>query len=186
VGTELAQKDDRELMELVKTGDFGAFDEIYRRYSQDVRRFLYSLWWDEEAANDATQEVFYRLYRARESFEPGGKLSSWLFHTAKNYFVSQCRKDRSNGKAPVRLYEGIRAGPSVEPDIYLLELYRRHSVRRAIAQLPPTQRVVFVLAQFEDLKYAEISEKLGIPVGTVKSRMFAAVASLRRMLEEHI
>ena len=173
-------------MALVKTGDFRAFDEIYARYSPGIRRFLFNLLWDDDAADDSTQEVFFRLYKARESYEPGGKLSTWLFQTAKNYFISQCRKDKSNGKAPIQLYEGICAGPKVEPDIHLLELYRRHSIRRAIAQLPAGQRLVFVLAQIEGLKYAQISEKLGIPVGTVKSRMFAAVGSLRHMLEEEI
>lgn len=173
-------------MSLVKTGDFSAFDVIYRRHAPGVRRFLYSLWWDDDAADDGTQEVFFRLYKARYTFEPSGKLSAWLFQTAKNYFVSRCRKERHNGTLPIHLYEGICAGPKVEPDIHLLEDYRRHSIRRAISQLPAAQRLVFVLAQVEGLKYTEISEKLEIPVGTVKSRMFAAVASLRRMLEEQL
>jgi RNA polymerase sigma-70 factor (ECF subfamily) len=186
VGGELEQREDGELMELVKTGDFRAFDELYSRHAPAIRRFLFSLTWDDDAADDATQEVFCKLFKARAAYEPTGKLSTWLFRTAKNHFISQCRKERSNGQAPIQLYESIRASPKVEPDIHLLEEYRRHSIRRAISQLPPGQRLVFVLSELEGKKYAEISEMLSIPVGTVKSRMFAAVAALRTMLEGEI
>ena len=183
---ELGQKEDEELMSLVKTGDFGAFDALYARYSPGIRRFLFNLLWDDDAADDATQEVFFRLYRGRNAYEPAGKLSTWLFQTAKNYFISQCRKQHSNGQAPIQLYENIRANPRIEPDIHLLEEYRRHSIRRAVLRLPAPQRLVFVMSELEGLKYAQISEMLGIPVGTVKSRMFAAVAALRNMLEGEI
>lgn len=186
VGGDLKQKADAELMELVKTGDFRAFDELYARYAPGIRRFLFSLTWDDDAADDATQEVFCKLFKARNAYRPTGKLSQWLFRTAKNHFISRCRKERSNGQAPIQLYESIRANPKVEPDIHLLEQYRRHSIRRAVAALPPGQRLVFVMSEIEGMKYAEIAEMLSIPVGTVKSRMFAAVAALRQMLEGEI
>lgn len=94
--------------------------------------------------------------------------------------VSLSHEDR-NGFRP---FETIHANPGVEPEIHLLEAYRRLTIRRAIAALPEKQKLVFVMSHLEQMRYEEISEVLGIPIGTVKSRMFAAVNALRTLLAE--
>jgi len=111
---------------------------------------------------------------------------------AKNYYLGQCRKkghaselslahETSDGFRP---FEGIRANERIEPEVHLMEDYRRFVIRRAIRALPAKQKLVFVMSHFEDMKYEEIAEVLGVPLGTVKSRMFAAVQSLRASLKE--
>jgi RNA polymerase sigma-70 factor, ECF subfamily len=180
---------DAELMELVKRSDFAAFDELYNRYSGMIRRFLFSLTWDQATSEDYLQEVFVRLYRARERYEQTGKLSSYLFRIAKNYYLSEARKKKGRGQE-VSLdgdpFKDIRANEKIEPEVQLIEDYRRWRIRQAVKSLPQSQKLVFVMSHFQDMKYAEISEALGIPVGTVKSRMFAAVNALRRMLKEDL
>ncbi|MDO8587664.1 MAG: RNA polymerase sigma factor [Armatimonadota bacterium] len=184
---------DVELMELVKRGDFAAFDELYNRYSGPIRRFLFSLTWDQETSEDYLQEVFLRLWRAREAYCPKGKLSSYIFRIAKNYYLCERRKLKArypeaslahedrNGSRP---FENIRANEKIEPEVHLMEEYRRWRLRQAIGELPDGQKMVFVMSHFQEMKYAEISDALGVPVGTVKSRMFAAVNTLRALLKE--
>lgn len=189
----MQQLTDPELMMFVKDGDYTAFDELYNRYSGPIRRFLFSLTWDRDVAEDYLQEVFLRLWRARDRYEPTGRFSTYLFQIAKNYYLAQARKAKArseefslahvdrNGFKP---FENLRVNQQIEPEVHLLEEYRKLGIRRAIASLPERQKLVFVMSHLEDMKYAEIAEVLGIAVGTVKSRMFAAVGSLRTMLKE--
>lgn len=184
---------DSELMMLVKQGDYVAFDELYNRYRQPILRFLFSLTWDHDIAEDYLQEVFLRLYRARDRYEPTGQFSTYIFQIAKNYYLAQIRKKRARGEEMslahedrdgFRPFETLRVNERIEPEVHLLEEYRKLGIRRAIAALPEHQKLVFVMSHLEDMKYAEIAEVLGIAVGTVKSRMFAAVNTLRTLLKE--
>lgn len=189
----MQQLSDADLMMLVRDGDYAAFDELYDRYQGPIKRFLFTLTWDQDLAEDYLQEVFLRLYRARDRYEPSGKFSTYIFQIAKNYYLAQRRKARArcsdlslahedrNGFRP---FESLRVNARIEPEVHLLEAYRKHSIRRAISALPEHQKLVFVMSHFEDMKYTEIAEVLGIAVGTVKSRMFAAVNALRAMLRE--
>lgn len=182
---------DAELMERVKDGDFLAFDVLYHRHEQPVRRFLFSLTWDQDITEDYVQEVFLRLYRARDRYEHSGKFLNYILRIAKNYYLGQVRKNGSrevslshedrNGYRP---FENIRASERVEPEVRLLERYRQFAIRRAVAALPEKRKLVFVMSHFQEMKYEEIAEVLGIPVGTVKSRMFGAVSTLKTLLRE--
>ncbi len=189
----MKQLSDAELMECVSNGDYSAFDELYRRYSERLRRFLFTLTWDQDTAEDYLQETFARLYRARQSYEPTGKFSTFIFRIAKNYYLTQRRKEmrrpdeaslESRGNDGAKLFENIRANQAIEPEFHLVAEYQKFRIRRAIMSLPDNLKMVFVLSHFEDMKYAEIAELLGIPVGTVKSRMFSAVNVLRSTFQE--
>ena len=176
-------------MELVKLGDYSAFDELYSRYSEPIRRFLFQMTWDNDLAEDFLQETFLRLYRTRHRYEPTGKFSTFLLQIAKNYYLTQRRTTRLHGEIVSLVdspagFENIRANARIEPEVRLIEDYMQLRIRRAIAALTAAERMVFVLAHFEDRKYAEIAELLAIPVGTVKSRMHAAVNRLRNILRE--
>ena len=185
---------DTELMMLVKEGDYRAFDVLYDRYRSPVLRFLFALTWDAQAAEDGLQEVFVGLFKSRADYVPSAKLSTYLFRIARNYYLAQRRKHRClrevslscPGSDGTDLFANIRANEKVEPEIRLMQAYRRRRIRQAIQSLPESRQLVFVMAHFEGMKYAEIAEVLNVPVGTVKSRMFAAVRSLRALLKEEI
>jgi RNA polymerase sigma-70 factor, ECF subfamily len=184
---------DTELMELVKVGNYSAFDELYNRYSEPIRRFLFQMIWDQDTAEDYLQETFLRLYRARDRYEPTGKFSTFIFQIAKNYYLSQRRRLKAcseevslaqqdhDGRKP---FENIHANERIEPEVHLIEEYRLFRIRQAIASLSDIQQMVFVLSHFEDMKYSEIAELLEIPIGTVKSRMHSAVNALKTFLQE--
>lgn len=180
---------DAGLMELVKQGDYSAFDELYNRYHIGIRSFLFSMTWDRDFAEDCVQEVFVCLYRARDRYEPTGKFSTYIFQIAKNCYLSQYRKKKrrpgevSLSQDGLKVFESIRASERVEPEVHLIEEYRRWRIRCAIESLPEKQKLVFVMCHFEGMKYEEIAEVLAIPVGTVKSRMSTAIRTLREKIK---
>lgn len=184
----MSQLTDAELMELVKQGDYSAFDEIYNRYHKRIRNFLFSLTWDQDIAEDCLQEVFLGLFRVRDRFELRGKFSTYIFQIAKNRYLSHCRRrkrhpdEASLDNEGSKAFENLRASERVEPEAHLIEDYRRWKIRQAIESLPEKQKLVFVMSHLEGMKYDEISEILGVPLGTIKSRMSAAVRTLREKI----
>jgi RNA polymerase sigma-70 factor, ECF subfamily len=189
----MEEHSDADLMAKVRDGDYCAFDEIYRRYSGRLRRFLFSLTWDQDTAEDYLQETFARLYRARHRYEPTGSFATFIFRIAKNYYLTQRRRAKRRPEEASldhlstdgrKSFENIPANQSIEPEIHLVAEYQKYRIRQAVMSLPEDLKMVFVLCHFEDLKYVDIAELLGIPVGTVKSRMFRAVSTLRSVFQE--
>jgi RNA polymerase sigma-70 factor (ECF subfamily) len=148
-------------------------------------RFLYRLCGQRALAEDLTQDVFLKVWRAAAGWQPLGKVSTWLFQIAKRHWWNEAAKRRR--RAPVR-------GPSLEeapetatdtgggPAERLARAEAARAVEDALAGLSPRLRLVFVLVRLERLAYAEAARIAGIPVGTVKSRAAAAEAALRRLL----
>jgi RNA polymerase sigma-70 factor, ECF subfamily len=183
---------DIELMLRAREGDVAAFHELAQRYREPLRRFFVALLADHSEADDCVQETFLRLWLARGRYEPTGKFSTYLYQIGKHYGLNQRRKLRPEsldnaGWETDDADERLRVHPvagSAQPEMILLERYRDARIRRAIAALPQHYRAVFELSHLEGLKYVEIGCRLGIPVGTVKSRMAEAVRRLRKALSE--
>ena len=171
-------------MTAVRDGDQQAFAALVYRYRARLRRFYLSLGEEPDSAEDLAQEALVRLWVARERYEPSGRFSTYLFQIARNCWLNALRSRR-------RHPDGEQAGEIVpEPHSSPLwpwnpvfNAYRLREVRRAIASLPERQREVFVLCHLQGFTNAETAQMLEIPVGTVKSRMSAAVHRLRDLLE---
>jgi RNA polymerase sigma-70 factor (ECF subfamily) len=190
------------LMCRARDGDIEAFALLVGHHRARVERFLYRLSWDRQKAEDGAQEVFLRLWLARRRYEPRAPVTTLLYQMARNYWLNEARKARSR---PVEIDEGetrddpagaarregaggalldrLAAPAAGEPHSRLFEQYRQWRIRQAIARLPEGHRLVFVLAHLEGRRQAEIAAILEIPVGTVKSRMHAAVRLLRGWLQ---
>lgn len=175
-----------------KDGDAAAFASIVERFLRPLASFFHRLGADASLAEDCAQDVFLKLYRTRAAYEPRARFSTYLFSIARHHWIDVVRHRAASPKtvstdAPdAGGEEGdslskrlpSREEASGSPDrTALLE-----AVRDAVAALSAEHREVFALAQGEGLRYHEIAEILRIPVGTVKSRMHAAVASLRDRL----
>jgi RNA polymerase sigma-70 factor, ECF subfamily len=176
---------DIELMLRAQNGDAAAFHELVRRYREPLRRFFAAMLADRSQADDFVQETFLRLWLARSRYEPTGKFSTYLFQIGKHYWMNQRKKLRLEVSFD-HLDEILDAAAltTTQPEAVLLRGYRDRRIRRAIAALPDHYRAVFEMSHFGDLKYAEIACQLGIPAGTVKSRMAEAVRRLREALAE--
>lgn len=188
----LPEEDDR-LMLRAREGDREAFAALIGRRRARVEAFLYRLSGDRQKAEDGAQEVFLRLWLARHRYEPRARFSTFLYQVARNYWLNQVRKERSRpveveGLAPdgeegaPGAFARLAAPAAHDPRAMLFASYRRWQIRQAIAELPEGLRLVFVLGHLEGCRFSEIAEILEIPIGTVKSRMHAAVRRLRARL----
>ena len=186
---------DINLMLRVRDGDLAAFEALYARYSRPLTNFFYRLVWDRGFAEDLMQETFLRLWRGRKGYQPSGKFTTYMFQIAKNHWLNE--RDKKNRRiSPVSmdaggdsesngLKESLPAkgvGPMTEN--LNRELVEKISV--AVEGLSEKLRLVFVLGQIEGMKYADIGEILGIPVGTVKSRMANAEKAIRGRLSSYL
>jgi RNA polymerase sigma-70 factor (ECF subfamily) len=166
-----------ELMLRVKGGDRAAFEEIFHLYQKPLTNYLYRLSGNRARAEDLLQDAFLRLWKAAPGYEPSAKVSTYVFRIAHNLFLNDAARRRE--KALESMDAETRSDPS--SDLNRREVVSQ--VQRAVESLPDGEREVLLLSEYNGFKYAEISEILGIPVGTVKSRMFSAVQRLKEALK---
>jgi len=174
---------DEELMVLVARGDVGALETVYDRYSRVAYSLALRILRDRGAAEEVVQDAFTSVWRSAGDYDPGrGSLYAWLIRTVRNRAIDELRRLEVPGRAPhaVRraappeLLNGI-AAPEVAPGGPEL----RVAVAEALKGLPEDQRIVIELAYFEGYSQREISENIGVPLGTVKTRTRLALAKLR-------
>jgi RNA polymerase sigma-70 factor (ECF subfamily) len=187
------ERDDQELMARVQAGDVRAFELLYARYSHPLLNFFHQMCFDRVAAEDYLQETFLRVWRARASYRPIGKVSTWLFEIAKNFWFNEREKIRRRPFSTAAGGEEAQAQLSLLPDAgdqAPADAARSkeigEAVGRAVAELSEKLRATFVLARYQQLPYAEIAEILDIPVGTVKSRVALAERLLRARLAAYL
>jgi len=185
---EQAVVEEQELMSRIQSGDVRAFELLYSRYAPALLNFFWRMSFDRVASEDYLQETFLRVWRARASYRPVGKVSTWLFQIAKHFWFNEREKQRlrpfhaaRGGEEPgALLLEAEEGGPSPREAAESREL--AEALRAAVAGLSEKLRLVFVLARYRGLPYSEIAAIAGIPVGTVKSRVALAEKTLRERL----
>jgi len=166
-----------ELMLRVKGGDREAFAELYALFQKPVFNYLYRLTFNRAMTEDLLQEAFLRVWKAAPTWEPAAKVSTWIFRISHNLFLNEAARRRE--KSIETPEAELRADPA--SDLNRREV--RSAVQKAIESLPDGERECLMLSEYNGFKYAEIAEILGIPVGTVKSRMYSAVQHLREALK---
>lgn len=180
---------DEELMRATADGDMAAFETLVKRHQAPLLRFFVRMGADHALAEDCAQEVLVRVYRARERYEPRARFTTWLYRIGRNFWIDHVRARQVQPRAlsldaPVAGAEETLlrdAVPQAGDALAGREL--AEEIERAVAALPEEQRLVLVLGLVQALPYAEVSEILDIPVGTVKSRMHTAVGKLREALD---
>ena len=183
----IALPSDEELVAATRDGDRGAFDQLVHRWNRPIHGAVFRVLGSHEDAREVSQEAFLKAYRAIGGFQQRARFSSWLYQIALNLCRDRLRRKR--GRHMVSLDEmgedeGARllpSAPSLHREVETLDLSRR--VARAVAELPPEQREVIVLKEYQELTFAEIAEVLGTPVSTVKTRLYRGLTQLRRRLE---
>jgi RNA polymerase sigma-70 factor (ECF subfamily) len=183
------ERTDAELVKAAQGGDERAIRDLLGRYRTVVYNVAYRMLRNEEDATDAAQETFIRVFRALERFDERYKFKSWILRITSNYCIDQLRKRDYRTvslDAPVETEDGSVgleiAGSEPAPDEVLDREEQRMVIERAIDSLPPDHRMAIVLRHTEDLSYEEISDVLGVPLGTVKARIHRARISLQKKL----
>jgi RNA polymerase sigma-70 factor (ECF subfamily) len=179
---------DAELMLRVRQGDQASFGLLLEKHRGPVVHFLYRMVQNQPVAEELAQEVFLRVYRSRDNYEPTAKFTTWLFRIATHLGLNWIRDGR-NEKFHNRLDEETSDGASKQvPDrsrtveqelVYQAKL---REVRQAIESLPSKQRAAVMLHKYEELEYAQIANVLRCSESAVKSLLFRAYESLRTRL----
>jgi RNA polymerase sigma-70 factor (ECF subfamily) len=169
--------DDTALIERYLRGDIDAFADLMRAHEERVFAVCLRMLRDREAALDATQETFVTVFRKVDRFAGHSAFSTWLYRVAVNTCYDQTRRSSRHNTEPFP--EGADpADPSAQDDLEAVEV--RPNLEAALAILPPDFRAAVVLCDSEGLSLQTAAEILGVPVGTVKSRVFRG----RRLLAE--
>jgi RNA polymerase sigma-70 factor (ECF subfamily) len=174
---------DEILMERLIAGQESSLESLVNRYEKPLFAFAKKMLREDTGAEDAFQETFIRVYRRRKSFSQGSRFRPWLYQICLNVCRDQLR--RKKRRQEVELNEeavGADDGPTPQEKAEQNQQARR--VRKAILQLPPKQREILILSQYQNLSNEEISDVLSIPAGTVKSRKFTAIRSLAKLLSK--
>lgn len=188
---------DVRLMLQVKHGSAAAFEELVLRYQGRLLTVLEHLVNNREQAEDLTQEVFLRVFRARERYEPGAKFSTWLFTIANNVALnSQRSKSRrrevgvpermGTDSMPMQLDQMALAASGQMPARALDKAEAAEVVRLALESLNPRQRMALLLSKFEGMSYHDIAASMDMTVQATKSLLSRARENLRVILSPYV
>jgi RNA polymerase sigma-70 factor, ECF subfamily len=179
---------DAELMLRVKEGDGASFAVLLDKHRSSVIHFLYRMIQNHAVAEELAQEVFLRVYRSRESYEPTAKFTTWLFRIATHLALNSIR-DGKNERLQERLDDNPEDLPSkqvsdMRPNVEAALLYeaRLEEVRKAIAALPQKQRAAVLMHKYQEMEYSQIAKVLQCSESAIKSLLFRAYETLRARL----
>ena len=186
-------REDAKLVRLVLAGDTELYAVLVNRYRTRVSRYVERFTYDVEDARDVTQDVFIKVYGALDSFDPHFKFSTWLFRIAGNAAIDHLRRRRvrtlpleyppgENGKA--RAVDPPETRPNPHEELTRRRL--REALSAAIDRLPDDYRELISLRHYGEMPYEEIAELKGMPLGTVKNKLFRARQALRDLLPKDI
>lgn len=176
---ELLPDADAELMVEAAAGSDVAFTVLVRRYQNLLLNFFARMGASSNC-EDLVQETFIRLYRYRDRYRPTARFTALLYHLARNVWADSGRKAARFEKLTFRL----RAESAIPIETDFTNPGERLDVDAALQKLSPKLREVIVLNIYQRLRYQEVADVLGIPLGTVKSRINLALAALKKILHE--
>jgi len=179
---DLAHLSDEALVALVSRSDESALAELYDRIGGTAYGLAYRVLRDEALAEDAVQEAFLGLWRSAGSFVPErAKASTWILTLVHRRAVDVVRREQRRRTEPLEAAPEPAEGSAEEAAWLRLD---RERVQAALAQLPDQQREAIELAYYGGYTQSELADRLGQPIGTIKSRMFAGLARLRELLDD--
>jgi RNA polymerase sigma-70 factor (ECF subfamily) len=189
---------DTSLIARCQKADIAAFNEIVARYKGKIYNYVYRMTGNAEDAEDLTQEVFVRMYTSSGTFRADASLSTWLFRIAGNLCVDAFRRGKKTRglvhslDAPIAGDEddggATRDVPDLSnaPETLLSRKELGAQIQTALQKLPPKLRSAVILHDVEGLPYEEIAVAEGVPLGTVKSRIFNGRVALREHLRPYL
>ena len=176
---------DRELVATAAQGLEGGFEELVRRYQRPISAYVYRMVGDYDCALDLTQEIFIKIYASLSRYRPEFKFSTWIYKIAHNAAIDHLRRNAGRERS-------INRGTESEPQQLTIESKglspeqqsereeRRMEIESVVRLLPTAYRELIVLRHSQDLTYEEIVEVTGLPLGTVKNRLFRAREMMRQ------
>jgi RNA polymerase sigma factor (sigma-70 family) len=178
----LSDSSDHQLMLAVRDGDLDKLGYLFEKHHKRLYNLYLCQIGDGLTSEDLVQEVFLRMLKYRHTYRGEGKFTTWMYSIAHNVKADFFRKARHNRDHTDEIDDLVCTRLNPEQ---LSEKTSRHEVLyRALDRLSDDKREVLVMSRFQNLKYEEISEILGCPVGTIKARVFHAIRELRSFFDE--
>ncbi|WP_419806168.1 RNA polymerase sigma factor [Terriglobus sp.] len=186
---------DAELMLRLKAGDLDCFEVLMNKYRRAMVHFMFRMVRNQAVAEEMAQEVFLRVYRARESYRAEAKFSTWLYRIATNLAVNHARDtknermaakvqldapDEESGTTP----EVADTTPTVEAD--LLRAERMRAIKQHVLELPERQRMAVLMHKYQEMDYKQIGAVLKLSESATKSLLFRAYQTLREKLKNFV
>lgn len=180
--------DDVQLLRRIAARDAQALSLLYDRYARLVFSLALHILGRVDLAEEVTQEVFWRVWEKAATYRPErGSVRTWLTQIARNRALDVRRREQRRPLSAQQLSappDPIPAPSTISPEEYALQAWEYEQLRQAVEALPEEQRHVLLLAYFEGLSHQQIAQRLRLPLGTVKSRLRAALQRLRQALGE--
>ncbi len=182
---DLSADTDRELVATAVNGGDGSFEELVRRYQRPISAYVYRMVGNYESALDLTQEIFIKVYSSLKRYRAEFKFSTWIYKIAHNAAVDHLRRSATREQSLVVGSEGDNFDLPVEsgrlsPEQESERKERRIEIEAVVRALPANYRELIILRHSQDLSYEEIVEVTGLPLGTVKNRLFRAREMMRQ------
>ena len=181
--------DDQCLIAQCLDGDTAAFGELVRRYQDRLYNTVYRLVGNAEDAQDVVQDAFLHAYQSLDGFKGGSLFFTWLYRIAVNTAISHKRRQRvllriDAGRNGATSLQPLDDSESSRPGEALERAEQEQRIQHALSRLSPEHRAVLVLKDMEGPKYEAMADILGVPIGTIRSRLHRARAELRELLEK--
>ncbi len=182
----LDKNKDSELVRAFKNGDVKGYNEIVRKYQQQVYWVIRKMVQDHDDADDITQEVFIKVHSALRDFREESNLFTWLYRIATNYAINHIRKVKVKNTISVEIVTDPISADEKDGGENLDDERRRRILEEAIETLPPQQRAVFNMRYYDELPYDEIAKILEKSVGGIKANYFHAVKKIGEYVKQRI
>lgn len=187
------KENDSDLINQAKVGDAKAYDKLLKKYKNSVYNLVLRMVRDHQEAEDLTQEAFIKAFSSLTSFNEEYAFSTWLYKIATNNCIDYFRKrklqtyslDKPLQYKDSEIHHEI-PDPDLDPEVSIIATERSKIIREAINTLPEKYYKAIILRHNEEKSYEEIAEILGLPLGTVKARIFRAREMLNKALKERL
>jgi RNA polymerase sigma-70 factor (ECF subfamily) len=182
---------DAEWLRRARGGDQQALEELFRRHFRSVYNLAFRLSGNHDDASDIAQEAFLRVHHALPTFRGDANFTTWLYRIVTNVFLDERKKQRVRAHSSLEEYIELEDSavarqiqdPAPGPDLLTILGERAEIIQQAVLSLPRNQRLMIALYHFQGRSYEEIAAVLGLPIGTVKSRLNRARLALKHKLQ---
>jgi RNA polymerase sigma-70 factor (ECF subfamily) len=179
---------DLDLVDRIKRGDSSALDDLHERYSSPVYSLVWKILQNAEEAEEVALDVFWQVWRQADRYDPSrGAPPAWIFTVARSRAIDRLRARQRREDRTISFDDpAVNLDPLDEeaaPDLVASFRQRRDTMREAVTTLPVAQREAIELAFFKGLTHVEIAQRLGQPLGTIKTRIRQGLIKLRKSLD---
>lgn len=171
------------VLEQIRQGDSSAFKALVHEWQDNIHRFAYRFFYDEDDASEITQKTFIKVYHNLDQLEDPGKFGSWIYKIANNLCLDELKRAGRRKSSSLELVHH-NGNEHTTPATHLEEKELGEWIQKALVTLPEEQRTVIILKEYEGFTFREISEILEISENTVKSRMYYGLTKMREYLNK--